>query len=366
MDSSQISIEHKKKKAVLNNKKVLANNNKKNDGENSGENSTEKSGGSKRSNVEPVRTSKRIKEAAIRNKDKKIYEDFIVGDMNEIEEYYEAVKPARNSKNKKQTSSSTSVKGDNNITVTDASETNAEVSIPQKSTMTVLNQNEKTFDLKTVQSWCFCEVPHGPDEPHTITNVDISDTHLDTGRSNQNHPHQTKDHYQQVYIIDPGSSQATSTSNNKKKVVHHSQEENVIVQIPQPNDVALMTDLDESGNTDIVEVSLSSNNIQNIRQVITSNPNNTASIENHHSQQILVTNNPHIIQMSSGEASSHNQSNANIPIPIASQTLSAASLPASHDDVTLKNESVPSISYTSGQCVHSALPIYNFIIKVIK
>ena len=85
---------------------------------------------------EPVRTSKRIKEAAIKNKDKKTDSDYIVGDMYELDDLYEDVKPKIKQQKK--------IVLQNNTDVT------------------------KKIDTKAVQSWCFCEVPHGPDEPHNI------------------------------------------------------------------------------------------------------------------------------------------------------------------------------------------------------
>ncbi|KAG0725413.1 Zinc finger protein 665 [Chionoecetes opilio] len=85
---------------------------------------------------EPTRTSKRLREAAEKKKDKPEDSDFIMGDFVEIEE---DIKPTVRQKTPK--------------------------------------KPEKVEDIKSeakskMESWCFCEVPHGPDEPHTHSAVD--------------------------------------------------------------------------------------------------------------------------------------------------------------------------------------------------
>nr|XP_045595079.1 uncharacterized protein LOC123756114 [Procambarus clarkii]XP_045595080.1 uncharacterized protein LOC123756114 [Procambarus clarkii]XP_045595081.1 uncharacterized protein LOC123756114 [Procambarus clarkii]XP_045595082.1 uncharacterized protein LOC123756114 [Procambarus clarkii]XP_045595083.1 uncharacterized protein LOC123756114 [Procambarus clarkii]XP_045595084.1 uncharacterized protein LOC123756114 [Procambarus clarkii]XP_045595085.1 uncharacterized protein LOC123756114 [Procambarus clarki len=94
--------------------------------------------------AEPIRTSRRLREAAEKKKDKQEESDFIIGDFVEIEE---DVKPLARQR--------------------------------------VAKRIVKLEDLKgeaknKMESWCFCEVPHGPDEPHTHTAVEAK------SRSDQN------------------------------------------------------------------------------------------------------------------------------------------------------------------------------------
>ncbi|KAG7158777.1 Endothelial zinc finger protein induced by tumor necrosis factor alpha-like [Homarus americanus] len=81
--------------------------------------------------TEPTRTSRRLREAAEKKKDKPEDSDFIMGDFVEIEE---DVKPP----------------------------------VRQKSTKKSVKLEDVKGEAKNkMESWCFCEVPHGPDEPHT-------------------------------------------------------------------------------------------------------------------------------------------------------------------------------------------------------
>lgn len=85
--------------------------------------------------AEPTRTSKRLREAAEKKKEKPD-SDFIMGDFVDIEE---DIKPP----------------------------------VKQK----LAKKPEKSGDVESeakskMESWCFCEVPHGPDEPHTHSTVD--------------------------------------------------------------------------------------------------------------------------------------------------------------------------------------------------
>lgn len=87
--------------------------------------------------AEPTRTSKRLREAAEKKKDKPEDSDFIIGDFVEIEE---DIKPPVRQK------------------------------LPKKSAIKM--DDVKVEAKNKMESWCFCEVPHGPDEPHTHVAVE--------------------------------------------------------------------------------------------------------------------------------------------------------------------------------------------------
>ncbi|RXG69560.1 Zinc finger protein [Armadillidium vulgare] len=92
--------------------------------------------------LEPIRTSIRLKEAAEKRKYKPKDPDFITGDLDEIDRIEEF---------------------ENEIAHTITSSKKLKV------------ENLK-IESKEVQSWCFCEVPHGPNEPHTHTEDKIDRT----------------------------------------------------------------------------------------------------------------------------------------------------------------------------------------------
>ena len=124
-DQSEDSIRKKKKKSGIKQ-------------ETSQDNTSPKSSKIKSKAIitEPTRTSKRLREAAEKKKEKPEESDFIIGDFVDIEE--DIKPPVRQKLGKK---------------------------------------SEKLGDSKSeakskMESWCFCEVPHGPDEPHTHSTVD--------------------------------------------------------------------------------------------------------------------------------------------------------------------------------------------------
>lgn len=86
--------------------------------------------------TEPTRTSRRLREAAEKKKYKPENSDFIIGDFVEIEE---DIKPLIHQRGSKKSVKLEGVKGD---------------------------------AKNKMESWCFCEVPHGPDEPHTHASVE--------------------------------------------------------------------------------------------------------------------------------------------------------------------------------------------------
>ncbi|CAL4079098.1 unnamed protein product, partial [Meganyctiphanes norvegica] len=94
-----------------------------------------------------VRTSKRIREVSQRNKKKKPDPDFIVGDFVDIDEEIVEAKVVTKPKQAK-TSTAREMKSVGKAGVSEGQ----------------------------MEAWCFCEVPHGPDEPHT------AHVHMDPGK----------------------------------------------------------------------------------------------------------------------------------------------------------------------------------------
>ncbi|XP_037776925.1 zinc finger protein 76-like [Penaeus monodon] len=99
-----------------------------------------KGGKAKASTVEPTRTSRRLREAAEKKKVKPEHADFIMGDFIDVDVAINDAKPAAQQKSPKK--------------------------IADKS------QETKQTEKARMESWCFCEVPHGPDEPHNHAGVE--------------------------------------------------------------------------------------------------------------------------------------------------------------------------------------------------
>ncbi|XP_064100371.1 uncharacterized protein LOC135211142 [Macrobrachium nipponense] len=88
--------------------------------------------------TEPVRTSRRIREAAEKKKVKQENSDFIIGDFVDMVEEEDDVKPYSKQRS------------------------------PLKKEKIVPKVEAK----EKMESWCFCEVPHGPNEPHTHVSIE--------------------------------------------------------------------------------------------------------------------------------------------------------------------------------------------------
>ncbi|KAK7067056.1 hypothetical protein SK128_015328 [Halocaridina rubra] len=193
----------------------------------------------------PTRTSKRLREAA-RKKKPKSDSDYIMGDFVDMLDDEDMVPVQKSKLIKKEKSPEEKV---------------------------VVGAKEK------MESWCFCEVPHGPDEPHTRANVESKSNVEQPGNMNESATVQQVAACQAVdgIIASADASGATSLLQlSMEHVQHSSQPPPTVIAESFPSHSAP----NDSGNISSAVTASTPHS--------TSNSENTATTTEYHGQELQV------------------------------------------------------------------------------